>query len=372
LFEYPKEVDSSHSRRPFKGCDASEILVAILIVAWNGREDLYRCLESIHKSRVFYSSFDVFIVDNGSIDGTVDWLIDSYPWVQIIPLKENLGFAGGNNEGWKVIETFNYKYLLLLNQDTEVKGYWLNEIVRAAEKEKSIAAIQPIILQMKNPTLINTIGNPIHFLGFGYSGGNGQNLDSIKFEKEVIDIPYTSGACVLLRIEIIRKIGLFDPLFFSYNEDLDLGWRILLSGYRNCLCISSRILHNYQYLKSGLKKNHWIERNRIIGILKNYHIATIFAYLPILFGFEIFMLGYAAITGWFFLKLEGYVDILRELKQIHHNRKRIQEFRKVSDGVIVRRFTGILEFDQEESVLVKIGNHFINLYHSIVKSIIFW
>jgi GT2 family glycosyltransferase len=373
LIEYnPKTFSESSSNISSKGNDVMPRMVAILIVSWNGQKDLSTCLESIHKSQPFYFHFDVFIVDNGSSDGTVEWLNDYYPWVQVIPLKENLGFAGGNNEGWKIIEKLNYKYLLLLNQDTEVKGNWLNAIVRAAEKDNSIAAIQPIILQMKNPTLVNTIGNPIHFLGFGYSGGNGRNIESIKFDNEIIDIPYASGACVLLRIELIRKIGLFDPLYFSYNEDLDLGWRILLSGYRNCLCISSRILHNYRYLKSGLKKNHWIERNRIIGILKNYHVVTILAYLPIFCGFEIFMIGHAAITGWFFLKMKGYGEIMRDIKQILHNRKRIQGFRRVNDGVILKRFTGVLEFDQEESMLVRIGNYIMNKYHSIIISIIFW
>lgn len=346
--------------------------VAILIVSFNGRKDLPRCLDSISKYHSNFADFDVYIVDNGSIDGTVDWLNDVFPWVHVIPLKENLGFAGGNNEGWSFIENLDYQYLLLLNQDTEVRGDWLSKLVRAAEKDKSIAAIQPVILQMANPGLVNSVGNPIHFLGFGFSGGNGKNIESFHFDNEIIDVPYASGACVLLRTGVIREIGLFDPMYFSYNEDLDLGWRILLYGYRNCLCVSASILHNYRYSKNGFNKYHWIERNRIIGLLKNYHLATLLVYFPVLWGFEIYMLGHAALTGWFIQKVEGYRDIFRETEQILRDRKIIQKYRKVEDAVILKKFTGILEFDQEQSWSIKSGNFILKIYHSVITSIIFW
>jgi len=346
--------------------------VAILIVSWNGRKDLPRCLESINIYHSKFDEFDVFIVDNGSIDGTVEWLNGAFPWIHVIPLKENLGFAGGNNEGWNYIEKFNYEYLLLINQDTEVMGDWLSCLVQAADKDKSIAAIQPVILQMADPSLVNTVGNPIHFLGFGFSGGNGKNIKSFHFDNEIIDVPYASGACVLLRIGVIREIGLFDPKYFSFCEDLDLGWRILLYGYRNCLCTSASILHNYRYSKNGISKSPLIERNRIIGLLKNYHLATLLVYFPALLGFELYMLGHAALTGWFIQKLEGYRDIYGELKTIFQERIIIQKYRKVKDTEIVKKFTGVLEFDQEQSLFIKIGNFILYLYHLAITSIIFW
>ena len=160
-------------------------------------------------------------------------------------------------------------------------------------------------------------------------------------------------------------------LFISYNEDVDLSWRIKLAGLKVALNPYSIVFHNYEFHKNP-HKFYLLEKNRQIILLKNYRLRTLLVFLPILLVFEIYMLFYAMLNGWGKMKLFSYASLARQLNIIFEQRKIIQGSRKVSDREILFLFTPILEFSQTPSFILKLGNAVVELYFKLIIKGIFW
>lgn len=354
--------------------EENRIIVPILIVNYNGRSYLEDCLGSLQDSAHDRIRLVVYIVDNASQDDSVAYVRATWPDVRIIQSRTNLGFAGGNNLGWSVIrrEWPGAKYVFLLNEDTVVTDNFLDPLVRYLDDNPSVGAVQPKLTLYPETSAVNTLGNVIHFLGFGYGSKSG-----LKDTLTVITprrINYASGAAVLLRVAAIDKVGLFDDFMFMYLEDLDLGWRLSLIGSESMLVPESVVHHKYEF-KRGMRQYYYFERNRMWILLKNYRFRTLLLITPAIVIMELAQLLRALSLGILRQKLRGYAYFfnIAHLRKLAQDRKRIQTSRTVSDRQIFSSFTGRIDFQPLKSILVdRIANPFFNAYWKLTRSVLRW
>jgi len=340
--------------------------IEIILVSHNSHAHITECLNSLKKQD--YNKFNITLVDNNSSDDPIILAKKIFNKIKVISLHRNEGFAKGNNIGIKeAYKNKRVKYVVCLNLDTSVKKDWLKNLVFTAENFPEAGSVQSKVLLYNSPMKVNTIGNYINFLGVGICGGY------LKFSKNfnsVREIGYASGSSVLFRISALKKTGLFDEDYFMYKEDMDLGWRLKLKGYKNLLSPKSVVYHKYHFSKNPLKF-YYIERNRLITIVKNYKIKTLLLLLPAFLFFEIGIVSYSIFKGFFIEKIRAYFDFIKLLPKTLSKRKTIQKSRNVSDKNVVEGFISKIEFEEVSNPLLdKVANPLFELYWRLVKGII--
>jgi len=317
----------------------SQKKVTIIVLTYNSSKYLDGLFGSLEKMERGSLAVKVVAIDNGSSDGTTDIIRQKFPWVSVQDSGGNFGFAGGNNIVMRQALERGDDYVYLLNPDTEVESNFLLEAVRAAESDPNIGSVQSLLLLHPERDLVNSTGNAIHFLGFGYCCDYRKQVEQIDRET-VRDITYPSGAGMLLRCSALRQVGLFDTRLFMYHEDLDLGWRLRLAGYRNVLAPKSVVWHKYEFSRS-IGKWYYMERNRYIVLLKNLRLWSIIVLAPGLIATEVFMAFPAVRGGWWPKKVKALVYFLkpRAWKHIWREREAVAGIRRISDREAMRRFT---------------------------------
>ncbi len=349
-------------------------IIPILIVNYNGIAYLHDCLSSLAACQYDDIEQRLYIVDNDSRDGSSDYIRKNWPQARLIQAERNFGFAGGNNLGWRIIqeELPGCRYLMLLNTDTIVAHNFLEPLVRAMDQQPRVASVQPKILLYPQQHKINSLGNVIHYLGFGYSSYNGVADESMRAVNQSIN--YASGAAVMLRVAAVREVGLFDDFMFMYLEDLDLGWKFLLRGWENRLVPESIVYHKYEFSR-GMRQYYFFERNRLWILLKNYRLLTLLFILPVWLIMEFGMLVRAMVGKTLALKIKSYAYFFlpKHLVALMRDRGRIQSLRVRKDGEIMRMFSGRIDFQPlHDPVLQYVANPLLNLYFKFLKTIIFW
>jgi len=352
--------------------------VALIILVYNGEKFLSDCLESLEKINYPRELLKIVLVDNASEDKSVEIIkrysgkaIERY---EIILNEKNLGFAAGNNLGMKWAIDRGYDYIYLLNQDTIVEPDFLVEAVRVLESDEEIVAVQSRLMLWPQKDLINSLGNEIHFLGFGFTRGYKEKVTSNKLQVASNEITYASGAASLWRASRIKEVDLFNEEFFMYHEDLDLGWRMRLAGYKIMLSWNSVVYHKYEFSRS-IKKFYYMERNRYLVLIQNYKIATLLVILLPSLIMDIGMFFYSFLAGWWKeeLKVYGYFLNPQNWDKLLTTRKEIQRKRRVGDREVIKFFTGKIEFqDIDNPILKYIVNPFFGLYWWLIKKIIWW
>lgn len=345
--------------------------VAVIIVNYNGKKYLPELLGSIFDYKPETVNQEIIIVDNNSSDSSVSWLKENYPQVKLFEQLKNVGFAQGNNIGIEYAINQNFDYVMLLNQDMVVTKGYLDKLVSEIESGERVAAIQPKIMLFPLTELINSLGNVIHYLGFGYTYGHKQL--EIKLRMQNREINYCSGAACLIKVSIFKKLGLFNRDLFMYHEDLDLGWRIRLGGYKNLVVPESIVYHKYEFSRS-IQKYYYMERNRLIVLFQNYKCGTILLLLPALMAMELGLFILSFKNGWWKEKLRVYLYFLNlnNWLRVLRKRKKIQRSRVNKDKEVVWDFSGRIEHQEVDSPLVKFINPFFNIYWQIVKRLIIW
>ncbi len=341
--------------------------IAIIILAHNGKNYLLDLLPSLTEQDYPRELCQIIIVDNNSDDDSVEYVKQEFPQFTLIRNQKNEGFAKGNNIGIQYALEKNFDYIVLLNQDTVVEKNWLNKLVEAVKNDGKIGAAQPLILFWDKKDKINTSGNKIHFLGFGYSN-NFNQPDSIMEKPE--EIGYASGAAVLFKAKALREAGLFDENLF-YTEDLDLGWRIRLAGYKIINAPQSKIYHKYSFSRHK-DKYYFLEFGRLFSLFKNYKLFTIFLILPLLIFWEIGMIIYSFFKGWGKLKIKSYRDLVLSFPLLIKKRREVQEKRKVDDKDVCKYINGRINVNYEDfkNPLFKLANPFLDLYWRILCALL--
>lgn len=229
--------------------------VCIIILNWNGKEILKKCLDSLLKL-TDYPNYKVIVVDNGSSDNSVEFVKNNYKNVDILALDKNYGFSGGNNKGIKYAkEKYNPDYFLLLNNDTEIiQRDWLKKLVKSAKKFN--ADIVGCKLLYPNRT-IQHAGINVTFLS--------EHIGRYESENKYSEIRFVGAvtfACVLIKKKVFEKIGLLDEIFFSGHEDIDFCFRARKNGFKILYNGKVKLIHyeSVSYKKIFNEKRWYLER----------------------------------------------------------------------------------------------------------------
>lgn len=352
------------------------VRTALVVITYNGEKDITRFLESLQKTnhRDYQS---LIIVDNDSHDDTLVVSQHLAPHAHIIRNQENKGYAVAANQGIQYAVDHSFDYVFLANQDLMFEKDFLPPLVHAMESDASIGAIQPLIMLDPERDLINSCGNALHPAGFGYT--RGYRATPTQFSCERKDVAYCSGAAVLFRVSAIKRIGQFDEDFFMYHEDTDICWRMQLAGYHCMVEPSSLVYHHYEFSRS-IKKFYYMERNRLLILLKNYSISSIVLFAPLVLFWEAGMLAYSALMtvagkGTLTIKEKlrtyRYFFSTQHWRQLLAKRIAIQKMRIVPDRTIVKLFDPSIRFQDVDNPLLRvIANPITRCYFFFAKQIL--
>lgn len=340
---------------------------------------LVECALSI-KKQDYTGEIKIFIADNESTEESYEYLkkildeIDCGSGAamtnayEIIRNKNNDGFAKANNDCLKLAIERGFDYIILFNMDTVLELDSVSKLVAAAESER-VGAVQARLMLYNDKNKINSLGNVTHFLGFGYASAYGEEYKGATTK----EICYPSGAAVLFKREAFLKVGLFDEKMWMYNEDQDLGWRLWLSGFSCVLAANAVVYHKYEFSRS-IKKYYFMDRNRIIAMLKNYHWLTLILIFPAFLVMEIGLIFFAFKGGWFKEKMDVYRYFLKlkHWRYIVEGRKQAQKLRQVKDKDIIKLFSGRIWYQEIGDDKLKVANIIFGAYWRVVKVLIKW
>ncbi len=329
------------------------------------------CIKSI-RDQNYEGEIKIFIYDNETSSGSFEFLSKNIPEAELVLNKTNDGFAKGNNDAIKLALAEGFDYVILFNSDTIIEKSCVTRMVEAVEDGESIGAVQARLMLHPETEKINSVGNATHFLGFGYSEGYGEVYEETE-KTSLNNIAYPSGAAVLFAKEVLDEVGLLDEEFWMYNEDQDLGWRIWLAGYKCVVASGAVVYHKYEFSRS-VQKYYWMDRNRIIAIIKNYHILTLILILPAFLIMELGLILFSLKSGWFKEKVRAwkYFFTPKTLKYLFKARRKTQKLRKVKDRDIATMITGKIWYQEIDDWKLRFINPVFNFYWNIVKKIIVW
>lgn len=246
--------------------------VSVLILNYNGRHYLEKCLNSILATE--YPDFEVLLIDNGSSDGSADYVRRNYPSVKIIE-NSNIGFAKAYNHAVKLTCA---PYFVFLNNDVEVETNWLKELVQATSESKVAAATSKMRFFHERDR-INSCGGCMDKFGFCVNRGIYEK-DAGQYD-DCLDVFYTVGAAMIVKRSAWRKVGQFDERYFAYFEDADWCWRARMLGYEVLYVPSSIVYHMWRgSWKDTERRMYFYERHRLSSILKNYSLKSLMLTLP--------------------------------------------------------------------------------------------
>jgi GT2 family glycosyltransferase len=316
--------------------------ISVIILNFNGRRHLGAILDGCVASVLAsdYPCFEALFVDNASMDDSVSYIEAKFgkdKRLRFVRNERNLGFTEGNNVG---IRQARGEYVVLLNTDTKVDSGWLRALVEAA-KPAEVGAVQSKLVQMGNPQLLDCAGGLVDAYGYHFERGRGEPAAKYNRAAEVF---YGKGACLLLKRSVLAQTGLFDPEIFLYFDEVDLCWRIWLSGHKVVYAPDSLVQHASGSTASSLqsaRKQFFYTRNHLMVLLKNYDLtsATTSATASLLFearNVALFLTRRKPLASWAILN--GILWNVAHLRRTWAERQRVQRLvRKVPDERIRRQ-----------------------------------
>ena len=320
------------------GGDSGYPKVTVMILNYNGVRWLRRCLSSVLETE--YPKYEIYLIDNGSTDDSVEYVRQKYPSVKFIRNPANLGFAEAYNRAISQVEA---EYIVLLNNDVEVLSTtWLDSLIKTANEGTKVGAVATRMVSMENDHVLDSVGSmgvPYWTEGFTEIGRG--ELDADQYTNSFEPFAFCGGAA-LIRKSAFIDAGTFDETFFLYYEDPDLSWRLRLRGWRVRYASGARIAHYRGGTLGGGKVTplmlYYIHRNFLRTIIKNCGASLTWAlrnYLLYTFlitsGFLIYEPRKSAML------LKGIVWNIRNLRSSYAARQVVQSGRKVSEQEILRR-----------------------------------
>lgn len=345
--------------------------VAVIVVTYQGQHDIRRCLQSLIPALGVHDR--VYVVDNASTDATRS-IVSKFDGVVLIELSDNLGFAEGNNIGFRRALQDGFGFVYCLNQDTEVDSRFLLPLKTAMLEDETIGIVQSLLLLGDDKDRINSSGNCITWAGFGYSNQYKMSRRIVAGSRGVRDIGYASGAGCLIRAQIIAMTHGFPREYFMYHEDTAISWEAVLGGYRVVIEPHSVVWHYYRF-SSSPHKWYWIERNRILLIATHYKIATLIVLAPAFVMVECALLITSMQGGWFgsYLRARAWFMRYEAWRIIRAERFRINSFRCMSDKQYMRRMIPYIDFQEISSwFVVRIANPVSRGVFFVARSLIRW
>jgi GT2 family glycosyltransferase len=301
-------------------------LLSIVIPNWNGARFLPTCLDSL--ARQTYPRLEIIVVDNASSDESAVLVKAQYPQVILLELPENRGFTGACNAG---MERASGACIALLNNDTEVHPDWATAVIDAFARCPEAGSVASKMLLFDRRDHLHTAGD--FFTVDGRAGNRGVwQQDSGQFDEETYVFSACGGSAVYRR-QMLDQIGLLDDDFFFSGEDVDLGWRAQLAGWR-CLYVPSAIVyHHLSATGGGVTASYYDGRNLIFILAKNYPAGLWRKYRRLILKAQI-KLAWEALRAWrgaaARARLRGMLAGLIGLPRIWPKRRQVQALRTVS------------------------------------------
>ena len=319
--------------------------VAVVILNWNGKKFLADFLPTLIKSTPTYA--DIVIADNKSNDDSVSFIRENFPEVHLVLNDENYGFAGGYN---KALSKIDAEYFILLNSDIEVTNNWIEPLVSFMDENQTVGACQPKIRSYHEKEKFEYAGASGGFIDMlGYPFCRGRVFQSIEFEEQQYDNPieifWATGACLMVRSDLYKKLGGLDDDFFAHMEEIDFCWRLANNGFKIYCVPSSVIFHvgGGTLHKSNPRKSYLNFRNNLFLIYKNipqnrfYSVFITRLILDKIAAFK-FLLDGDFKDCWAVFK--AYISFINSLKTLKEKRKMINPsfFKNVYNRSIVMDF----------------------------------
>ncbi len=276
--------------------------VSIVIPNYNGKHFLEDCLTSVFAQDI--QDQEVIVVDNGSTDGSLEYL-NTYPGVRTIAMDKNYGFCGAVNAGIKAAES---EYVILLNNDTEVDKNFAKELLNAIQADEKIFSCSSKMVQFQDRTLMDDAGDYYCALGWAFGRGKGGSVENYT---ESVDVFAACAGAAIYRKKMLESLGYFDENHFAYLEDIDLGYRARIQGYRNVYAPKAIVYHvgsGFSGSAHNAFKVKLSSRNSVYLAYKNM------PFLQILLNSPFLLLGHG-VKFLFFLKKGLGKDYVQGVKE---------------------------------------------------------
>lgn len=342
--------------------------VSAVIVNYDGKQYVDKCVSSIFESG--FTDLEVIVVDNGSTDGSVEYLKEKYrsyaERLKVVALDKNYGPSYARNEGVKVAEG---TYIGFLDNDTEVEKNWAESAIAEFEKDEKVGIIQCKLILSKEREKLDYVGEYIGQNGFLVQRARAGEIDRGQYDQKV-EILAAKSAGMFIRKDVFDKIGGFDPDYFIYVEETDLGWRSWLAGYKAIFLPESIVYHEFgtSTVILGKNKNNYNAKfhgckNYILTLLKNLERKNLLTILPRHIFLWIGLAWYALIAKWdaraFLWIHKGIWWNLIALRKNLKKRRAVQKKRVISDHdlfTIVMKRKPFLYYVQKVTGVHKVGN----------------
>lgn len=328
--------------------------VAILIPSYDGAHHLVPCLDSVSELS-YEGEVETIIVDNGSSDGTPELVRERYPWARVLRLEKNHGFADAINRG---AATTTAECLALLNNDMRVEPEWVTRLVDVYEPDEGCSCVAGLILDWEGKR-VDFVDGIINFHGAAAQDRFRSPIEQVVIEDRR-ELPFACGGSMLINRERFLELGGFDPAYFAFFEDVDLGWRLWLSGDRVRLAAGARSYHRHHSTGSSFafhERMCLFERNWLRTLIKNLDEANLGRVLSasLLLVAERARLDsgsnrddYApgklaegkaeSVPRIALARLHAIGDVVADLDNLFEARRAVQDRRVRSDAEIFRRF----------------------------------
>jgi GT2 family glycosyltransferase len=252
-------------------------LVSLVVLNWNGREFLDGCLSSLEQLDYPEDRLELILCDNGSIDDSVEYVRATHPRFKVVALERNHGFAEGND---LAAAAATGDWVGFLNNDMEVPRDWVRSMLRPLETRPGLACIGSRIMNWDG-SLIDYIGGGVNFQGHGLQIDHNAASSTHDVERPVL---FACGGAMLIRRQLFLDVGGFDPAYFAYFEDVDLGWRLNLMGHDVWYTPGATVRHRHHGTASRVPSHQLkvlSERNALFTIYKNYDEERLAGVLPV-------------------------------------------------------------------------------------------
>jgi GT2 family glycosyltransferase len=309
----------------------------IIIPHLNGRHHLNDCLQSLRRQT--YTDFEVILVDNGSTDGSQAYVRTHYPEVRLLELGKNCGFTGACNAGWQAAHG---DIIILLNNDTETDANWLAEIANAFAHHPEVGSVASKMLLFDQRDQFHTAGDYVRLDGIPGNRGVWQK-DEGQFDRE----EYVFSACggsAAYRQTMLAEIGFLDDDFFFSCEDVDMGWRANLAGWRVLYVPTAVVYHKLKATGGHITGSYYDGRNFLYLIWKNYPSSLLKQNWRLLIRSQ-FDITRLALKHWrgkaARARLRGQLAGLVGIFKMWPKRKQIQAIRRLDDETLTERLTPV-------------------------------
>lgn len=310
---------------------------AVLVLTYNGLGWLRTCLPTLLDSAA--RGFGIFVVDNGSTDGSLEYVRTHFPQFKVLRFESNLGFAQGYNEAIRMVSA---DYIVLLNNDTEIlSNDWIDNLIQSVEGDPSIAAVQCKLVSFADHEKLDSAGVTGEKYWQGFSDIGRFECDKKQYDSPPISPFSICGAAALVRRSAFLEVGGFDSLFFAYNEDVDLSWRLRLAGYHIGYQPLARVAHarlgSFRH-KPDAYQMYLLRRNLLRELLKNCGKATLWWALRnyLIHSSLIFSAHLVKRDRKTFAVIKALLWNIVSFKDTYSKRLAIQSGRKVSEPEILR------------------------------------